>query len=180
MRRIVLLVITLLAFATAKAQVNTTASQVLNLVLTNSVEIVFVGTGTSTGSSLSLPFTSVTNYASGVESTVQQLKVRSNKNFKVSVKSNATNFTYTGTTTPSPTMVVASVLNLKVTANSTGGTIANSFSSYQDIPTTNIDILSNCTRGGNQLFSIQYWADPQFNYPAGNYAVDVVFTATQL
>lgn len=181
MRKIVLLVAaTLIAFVSAKAQVNSSASQTVNLNLSNAIEITFTGSGTTTGDPVTMSFTTVNDYANGVESADQQLKVRSNKNFKVSVKSNATNFTYTGTTTPAPTMVVANVLNLKVTANSSGGTIANSFSTYQDVPTSNIDILSNCSRGSNQTFSVKYWADPQFDFPAGNYAVDVVYTATQL
>jgi hypothetical protein len=98
----------------------------------------------------------------------------------VAVKSNATNFTYTGSTTPAPTMLVADVLNVMVSGNNTGGTIANSFSNYQDVPASNIDLLSNCTKGGSQTFSVKYKAEPGFDFPAGNYAVDVVYTATQL
>jgi hypothetical protein len=180
MKKIVLFAATFISFIAAHAQVNSSASQTVNLNLSNAIEITFTGSGTATGDPVTMSFTTVTDYANGVESSDQQLKVRSNKNFKVSVKSNATNFTYTGTTTPAPTMVVANVLNVKVSANATGGTIANSFSSYQDVPTANTDILSNCSKGSNQTFSVKYQADPQFNFPAGNYAVDVVYTATQL
>jgi hypothetical protein len=112
MRKIVLLAATLIVFVSAKAQVNSSASQTVNLNLSNAIEITFTGSGTATGDPVTMSFTTVTDYANGVESGDQQMKVRSNKNFKVSVKSNAANFTYTGTTTPAPTMVVANVLNL--------------------------------------------------------------------
>jgi hypothetical protein len=180
MKKIIIIAAALVSAATAKAQVNSSASQTVNLNLSNAIEITFTGSGTATGDPTTMAFTTVNNYANGVESDAQQLKVRSNKNFKVAVKSNAANFTYTGTTTPAPTMAVADVLNVEVTANSTGGTIANSFSSYQDVPTTATDLLTNCTKGGNQTFSVKYKAEPGFDFPAGNYAVDVVYTATQL
>jgi hypothetical protein len=180
MKKIVLIAASLFAFVAAKAQVNSSASQTVNVNLSNAIEITFTGSGTATGDPTTMTFTTVANYADGVESSEQQLKVRSNKNFKVAVKSNATNFTYTGSTTPAPTMVVADVLNVMVSANNTGGTIANSFSGYQDVPVSNIDMLSNCSKGGNQTFSVKYKAEPGFDFPAGNYAVDVVYTATQL
>ncbi|WP_276132397.1 hypothetical protein [Polluticoccus soli] len=180
MKKIVILAASLFTFVAAKAQVNSSASQTVNLNLSNAIEITFTGSGTATGDPTTMAFTTVAHYADGVESGEQQLKVRSNKNFKVAVKSNATNFTYTGSTTPAPTMVVADVLNVMVSANNTGGTIANSFSGYQDVPTSNIDMLSNCSKGGNQTFSVKYKAEPGFDFPAGNYAVDVVYTATQL
>ena len=180
MKKIALIAATFFAFTAAKAQVNSSASQTVNVNLSNAIEITFTGSGTATGDPTTMAFTTVANYADGVESAEQQLKVRSNKNFKVAVKSNAANFTYTGSTTPAPTMVVADVLNVMVSSNNTGGTIANSFSGYQDVPTSNVDMLSNCSKGGNQTFAVKYKAEPGFNFPAGNYAVDVVYTATQL
>jgi hypothetical protein len=110
------------------------------------------------------------------------LKVRSNKNFNVQVKSNATNFSYSGSTSPSPTMPVSGVLLLEVTANSTGGSIASPFSSssYSTITSTNQNLISNGTKGGDQTFSVGYKATPGFNYPGGTYTVDVDYTATQL
>ena len=76
-------------------------------------------------------------------------------------------------------MPVTGVLDVKVTANSTGGSIGTGFSSYKDITATAQNIITNGDRGGNQTFSVQYQATPGFSYPAGNYAVDVVYTATQ-
>lgn len=167
----------------AKAQtVSSNASQTVNLSLTDAIELTFTGSGTATGASVTLPFTTVNDYANGVTSSAQALKVKSNKNFTVAVKSNAANFTYTGTATPAPTMPVSGVLGILVSANGTGGSIATPFSAstYSTLTATNQSLISNGTRGGNQTFSVQYQGTPGFSYPAGNYAVDVVYTATQL
>ena len=105
----------------AKAQtVSSTATQTVNLALSNAIELTFTGSGTATGTAVTIPFTSVTDYANGVQSAAQQLKVRSNKAFGVTVKANAANFTYTGSTTPAPSMPVSGVLAAKVSANGTG------------------------------------------------------------
>lgn len=164
----------------AKAQtVSSTATQTVNLALSNAIELTFTGSGTATGAAVTIPFTSVTDYANGVESAAQQLKVRSNKAFGVTVKANAANFTYTGTTSPAPTMPVSGVLAAKVSTNGTGGTIAGTFGSYTSLTSSAQNLISNGTNGGNQTFSVMYNATPGFAYPAGTYTVDVVYTATQ-
>ncbi len=67
-----------------------------------------------------------------------------------------------------------------VTANATGGTIASTYgTSYTDVTNTAATILSGCSNGGNQTFSVQYQATPGFNFPAGTYTANVIFTATQ-
>ncbi|MCB9045047.1 MAG: hypothetical protein H6550_02790 [Chitinophagales bacterium] len=169
--------------ANAQNQANQTssASQTTNLVLSNAIEITFTGNSSATGADVTIPFTTVNDYANGVESDAQELKVRSNKNFSVAVKANATNFSYTGNTTPAPTMPVSGVLAVKVTANGTGGSIASPFSStaYSTLTASNQDLITAADRGGNQTFSVKYKATPGFAYPAGTYAVDVVYTATQ-
>src|SRR5688500_6043518 len=81
----------------ASAQINTAATQTVNISMSNAVEISFTSTGTTTGSTVNMAFSTVTNYANGVESDAQEMKVRSNKNFSVTVKANSTNFTYSGT-----------------------------------------------------------------------------------
>ena len=172
-------ILTLFTSATYAQLANTSASQTTNLVLTNAIDMTFTATGTATGPLVSLPFTTTNDYANGVASSAQQLKVRSNKNFNVTVKSNATNFSYTGTTTPAPVMPVASVLDVKVSANGTGGAIAGTFANYSDITTTAQNIITGGTYGGNQTFSVMYQATPGWSYPAGTYAVDVTYTATQ-
>ncbi|MBS1587042.1 MAG: hypothetical protein JSS82_16030 [Bacteroidetes bacterium] len=179
MKKIIIIAITLIAGFAAQAQTSTTASQTVNLVLTNAIDMTFTANGNATGPLVSMPFNTTNDYASGVTSSAQQLKVRSNKNFNVTVKSSATNFSYTGTTTPAPTMPVASVLDVKVSANGTGGAIAGTFANYTDISTTAQNMITGGTYGGNQTFSVMYQATPGWSYPAGTYAVDVVYTATQ-
>ncbi|MBL7682315.1 MAG: hypothetical protein JNK00_03050 [Flavipsychrobacter sp.] len=165
----------------AKAQnASSTATQTVNLNLSNAIELTFTGNNSATGAAVNLAFNTVNDYANGVQSSAQGLKVRSNKKFGVTVKTNATNFSYTGSTTPAPTMPVSGVLALKVSANGTGGAIAGSFSDFADLTSTAANLLTNCNNGGNQTFSVMYEATPGFAYPAGTYTVDVVYTATQL
>lgn len=182
MKKVILVAAAAIIGFSANAQtVSSTATQTANLVLSNAIELTFVGSGTATGASVSMPFGSVNDYASGVQTAAQQLKVRSNKAYNVTVKANAANFTYAGTTTPAPVMPVSSVLDMKVSANATGGTIATPFSAttFSDISATAQNLLTGCTYGGNQLFSVIYQATPGFAYPAGTYTTDVVYTATQ-
>ncbi len=166
----------------ANAQVASTATQTVNLNLSNAIELTFTGSGNATGAAVNLAFNTVNDYANGVTSAAQELKVRSNKKFGVTVKSNAANFTYTGSATPVPVMPVSGVLDLKVSANATGGTIATPFSAtaFNGLTATAANLLTNCNNGGNQTFSVMYEATPGFAYPAGTYTVDVVYTATQL
>ena len=170
------------AFAANAQNASSSATQTVNLNLANAIEITFTGSGTATGAAVNLAFNTVNDYANGVTSAAQELKVRSNKNFTVAVKSNTANFTYSGSATPVPVMPVSGVLDLKVSANGTGGTIATPFSAsaYSDITATNQNLISNGSKGGAQTFSVMYQATPGFSYPAGTYTTDVVYTATQL
>jgi len=181
MKKIVLFAAILSCITIAsKAQVASTATQTVNLNLSNAIELTFTGSGTATGAAVNLAFNTVNDYANGVQSSAQELKVRSNKKFGVTVKTNNTNFSYTGTTTPAPVMPVANVLGLKVSANGTGGTIAGTFAGFTSLSGTAANLISNGNNGGNQTFSVMYEATPGFTYPAGTYTVDVVYTATQL
>jgi hypothetical protein len=183
MKKIVLFAAILSCITVAvKAQVASTATQTVNLNLSNAIELTFTGSGTATGAAVNLAFNTVNDYANGVQSSAQELKVRSNKKFGVTVRTNNTNFSYTGTTTPAPVMPVSGVLALKVSANATGGTIASPFSAsaYSGLSNTAANLITNANNGGNQTFSVMYEATPGFAYPAGTYTVDVVYTATQL
>lgn len=174
------LAIILCAGLTADAQ-TASSTQTVNLSLTDAVDIIFSGSGTSTGSTVTLNFGTTNDLADGVESTAQQLRVRSNRNFNVAVKTNSTNFTYTGTASPTPTMPVSGILKLQVSSNSTGGTVVSSYNAtYGDITTTNQNIITSGSKGGNQLFSIKYKGIPGFDYPGGDYTTTIVYTVTQL
>lgn len=165
----------------AQTNASSNASQTVKLDLSNAIEITFIGNNSSKGSDVSIPFNTVNDYANGVESNDQKLKVRSNKDFNVAVKANASSFTYTGNTTPAPVMPIKDVLNLLVSSNNTGGTISSPFSAanYATLTDADQELIKDGSRGGSQIFAIKYKATPGFNYPAGTYAVDVVYTATQ-
>jgi hypothetical protein len=180
MKKIILIAFSLLSISFAASAQTGSATQTVQLSLTNALEISFTATGTTIGNTVAMNFSGVNSYAAGVESATQQIKVRSNKNFNVTVKSSAANFNVTtggGTTVSS--MPVASVLDVKVTANNTGGTIAGSFSGYADVTSSAQNLITNATNGGDQNFTVQYKATPGFTYPAGTYTTDVVYTATQ-
>ena len=127
---IVLIAAAIVTFSVAVNAQNasSTATQNVSLTLSNAIAITFTGSGTSTGGAVTLPFSTVADYANGVTSTAQQLKVQSNLAFGVTVKTNATNFTYVGTYTTGTTMPVSGVLKLMVAANATGGAVATPFS----------------------------------------------------
>src|SRR5690606_7139842 len=108
MKKIIIIAAALISFNTAaNAQAaNSSASQTANLNLADAIDITFTGSGTATGAAVNLAFNTVNDYANGVQSTAQQMKVRSNKSFKVSVKSNSNHFSYTGSASPAPNMSV--------------------------------------------------------------------------
>ena len=184
MKKIIIIAAAFIGFTTAaSAQTNasSTAQQTVELGLSNTIDITFTGSGTATGGTVTLPFATVTDYANGVESAAQQLKVRSNKIFNVTVAASAANFSVTnnGTTSVS-TMPVAGVLDLMVSSNQAGGTIASGYSSFGGgLSPAASSILTGASNGNNQTFSLKYTATPGFAYPAGVYAVDVIDTATQ-
>lgn len=172
--------LTIVSFC-ARAQVSSSASQTTNLQLANAIEITY-SCGSSVGTTVTMFFNTVNDYASGVHTSAQELKVRSNKKFGVSVNTSSVSFTYAGSASPQPVMPVAGVLGLRVTGNGTGGSIVSPFSTngYASLGATPASLLSNCNNGGDQNFEVKYEATPGFSYPAGVYTVDVVYTATQL
>lgn len=181
MKKIIIIAAAFIGFNTAANAQNAsgTAQQTVQLQLSNALEITFTGNNTATGATVSLPFTTANDYANGVQSAAQQLKVRSNKNFNVTVKANTANFSVTNGANTTTSTMPASVLEVKVSANSTGGAIAGSYANFTDLSTTASNIITNGTYGGNQTFSVMYNAAPGFAYPAGTYTMDVVYTATQ-
>ena len=184
MKKIIIAAMAAIGFATvANAQSNAsgTASQTVQIALSNALEITFTGNGSSTGGTVTIPFTTVNDYANGVESSAQEIKVRSNKNFGVTVKTSTAYFSVTNSGVTTTSTMPASVLGIEVTANSTGGSIASGFSSsaYNSLSATAANLINNASYGGNQTFSVKYKATPGFAYPAGTYATDVVYTATQ-
>jgi hypothetical protein len=183
MKKITLILLMVAGAKTAFAQqVNEaeSASQSAKLVMSNAIDITFSATKNAAGGTVSLAFNNVNDYANGVNSEPYQLKVRTNKRFRVQVKTSASRFTYSGNTTPAPRMNVSNTLFLKVTNNNTGGSVANNFNNkFRTLSSSNQTLVSNATAGGNKTFNVEYRANPGYNFPAGNYTVNVIYTATQ-
>ena len=183
MKKILLLMAVISVSKTAAvAQSNelSTATQSAKLEMSNAIDITFSTTNNAAGGTVSLAFNNVNDYANGVNSEPYQLKVRTNKRFRVQVKTSASRFTYSGNTTPAPRMNVSNTLFLKVTNNNTGGSVANNFNNkFRTLSSSNQTLVSNATAGGNRTFNVEYRANPGYNFPAGNYTVNVIYTATQ-
>lgn len=178
-KTITAIAILLLGFSAQAQNANSGASQTANLSLSNAIDITFTGSGANIGNSVAMAFNSVNDYANGIYSGDQEIKVRSNRRFKVTVKSSSSKFSYSGSTTPAPQMPVQNVLKVKVTANNTGGTAGSFGTSYKTLKSSSQTLINNASNGGDKTFAVKYLATPGFAYPAGNYSVDVIYTATQ-
>ncbi len=157
------------------------ASQAVQLALSNAIEIGFTNTGNATGNAVTMAFTSANDYANGVESAEQELKVRSNKEFKVGVKIDLNSFNYTGPGNLNLATVPMNAFALKVANNNTGGNIAAPFttSSFSTLTGVDQNLIVDGDNGGDQKFAIKYKCTPGFSLPAGTYTFNVVYTATQ-
>lgn len=181
MKRVGVVILLVLSSWVANAQ-NDVASgaQTANLNLSNAIDIALVSSNTTQN----IEFNSLNDLINGVESAEHELRVRSNKKFKVTVKPSSTKFSYSGSYILGTLLRVSSVMKIQVTENNTGGSQPffaqlsgwQAFS-YWGFPTT---LLNNCTPGGNQTFKVKYKATPGINTVAGTYTVDMVYTATQL
>jgi len=180
MRRILtLLSLLVFLFSKSNGQSSTVITQQVDVSLTNIITIEFSSTGTSTGSTINLPLNLLTDLLNGVASSAQQLNVSSTKTFNVSVKANASNFTYVGSYILGTLMPIAGKLKIKVPSNSTGGAIAGNFANYTDITTTAQNMITGGTNGADKLFSIQYQGIPGLGFALGTYTAGITFTATQ-
>ena len=165
----------------SQTTVTETAQQIVQLNLTNTIEIAFTSNGSPTGTTVTLPFTNVNDYANGVESTNQELSVSSNKLFTVTVNTLSPNFSVTNNGVTIPSNMPVSVLSILIANNNTGGTIGQGFSNanYSSLSSTASNLLTGANNGYLETFAIKYKATPVFVYPIGVYSTDVVFTATQ-
>ena len=181
MKKIIFLTTAVLGFnLAANAQSSSGASQSTALSLSNAIAVTFTGSGSSNGGSVSVPFSSVADFTNGITTSVQTLKVQSNKLFNLGVSVNAANFTYSGTASPAPVMPISGVLALQVTGNGAGGLLNSLFNALSStLSTAEQTLVSLGSNGGNQTLSLQYKATPGFAYPAGTYTANVVFTTTQ-
>jgi hypothetical protein len=157
------------------------ASQNVELILSDVIEITFNTTNATTGPNVDLDFKTVKDYYEGVESAPQTLKIRSNKGFTVSVKTTSSDMGYAGPAHAKNKVKVSEALNIRVPDNRTGGNIVPPFSgnAYKNLSSNDKVLLDACNQGNNQTFSVQYKADPKVAYAPGAYSVDVVYTASR-
>lgn len=166
--------ITLISHSAFAQQQSSSASQLIKIHLEPTINIT-----ANSNNVVDIGFNNLSHYTNGVTSGSQTFKVHSNKDFVVSVKTNASQFSYAGTEIPAPAMPVRNTLYLAVENNNTGGTVANSFNNYTSLSEIPKDLLLGCKNGGDKTFAVNYKASPGTNYPAGDYTVSVVYTATQ-
>ena len=172
----------LLGCFAAKAQnASGVAQQSVQLGLSNALDISFVNSGSAQGNTVTMAFNDASDYANGVESSAQELKIRSNKNFKVSVKIDLDNFSYVGNGNLYTAVIPSDAFQLKMTANTTSGTISSPFStsSYATLTDNDQNLIVNAVNGNDRRFSFKYKCNPGWGMPAGTYTFDVVYTATQ-
>jgi hypothetical protein len=183
MKRAVFVTLLLLGEINGFAQTNATetAEQTVQVNLTNTIEIAFTNTNSQVGNTVTLPFSNVNDFANGVESTLQEMYVSSNKHFTVTVHTVSAYFTVTNNGVTTPSTMPSSVLGMMLSNNNTGGTIGQNFSStsYNSLSQSSSNLITNANNGYLETFAIKYKATPGFVYPAGVYSNDVVFTATQ-
>ena len=148
------------AFTAANAQSTSTASQTVTLNLQNAINIsISSATGTS------FTFDDVTEYQNGhTNANASTLQVKSNRPWAVTVK--AATATFSGPALPA-TQMPSTVLGVRLNGGSTFSALSTTAAS-----------LTSGSRGSSQ-FSIDYNANPGFNYDAGTYSLSVVYTATQ-
>lgn len=175
MKKATIFVLSIFCFVSnATAQQSSSATQTVKLILEPVIHITAI-----TSTNVNLTFDDVTKYASGVSSTEQKFKIQSNKDFVVSVKTDASTFSYAGNSYPAPTMPVENTLFLEVTENNTGGSVNSPFNSFSSLSNTPKSLIVNGKNGGDKVFAVNYKANPSNNYPAGEYTVGIVYTATQ-
>jgi len=116
------------------------------------------------GQEVNMNFTTPNDYQNGVTTqNAATVRVRSNQRFNLSVRSATSHFS-SNTSTPMP---VSGVLGVRI------------FPQGQFINLSNINsvLLTNQDKGTNN-YNLAYRATPGFNYDAGTYTANIIFTAT--
>ena len=145
----------------SSAQTTANASHTVSLTLNNTIDISFI----SGGSGINMAFNNANDYQNGVIAVnAASMRVRSNKNFNVTVKTASANFSSSTATL----MPVQNVLWVKEINQS----------SFVNMSNTDQSLLTNQSRG-IKIFGVTYKATPGFNYDGGTYTVTVIYTATQ-
>lgn len=133
----------------------------------------------SNTSSINIPIGGINALADGTESHEIDVTLQSTSDYDVSVSSSSEYFTYNGTASNPTPMLVKDVLSIKITGNNTGGAVSNGFTQYQPIDGSLNQLIIATGLSGSRTFSFKYMAQPGFNYPAGTYTTDIVYTITK-
>ena len=166
------------AFSAVAQNASTTAVQTMNLALSDAIELSFV----NGGGTINTTFSTASELISGKETATQDLRVRSNKKFKVAVNTTSSNFSYSGSANSNNVIPVSTGFKVMVTANHTGGymTLSALLGWVGLTCGSSTSLLTACNAGDNQTFSVKYKTTPGILAAPGTYTADVVFTATQL
>jgi len=153
-------------------------SQTVQLNLSPVIGIKFSNTNSSSGSLINMNFQNIAQMNEGLISGEQELIIQSNKNFKISVQTDASNFNYLGD--GNANLPVQNTLFLAIKGNTTGGAIPSNFNNnFQSLSNNSQDVVLDANQGSDQRISFNYKAKPGLNHPAGSYTVGVIYTATQ-
>lgn len=161
---------------------NVGAAQMLSVTLSNVIEISFDNNSQAFSGPVNMMFKTPGDYVNGIESTPQEIRVRTNKAFNVNVKAKSETFNYNGPQYPAPEIPVDEALSMSVSDNRTGGTIApgtGGNNNYFPLTTESQNVIIGGGTGNNQNYSVKYKAKPGYNVPDGTYAVDLIYTASQ-
>ncbi len=177
--RYFIMVIMVLCWHCSQAQSGGGGSQDGRLSLTEVVSASLFASDSSNTSTITIPIGGINALADGMESHEIEVTLQSTADYDVSVSSSSAYFTYNGTATNPAQMLVKDVLSIKITANTTGGTVSNGFTQYQPVDGTLNQLIIASGLSGTRTFAFKYMAQPGFNYPAGTYTTDIVYTITK-
>ena len=181
-KKIFIVFLFILSAGTAVAQhASSSATNTANLSLADvvGVDVVSGGGGNGGGNAVEMPIHGVSALANGIESPPLEIKLKSTSAFDVSISASSNTFSYTGPSTSGTNMNVSDVLNVMITENNTGGSISSGFTQYQSVNGTTQKSIITSGQPGERAFSFKYKALPEFNYPAGTYTTDIVYTITK-
>lgn len=125
-----------------------------------------------------LPINGTGALTTGIESPEIQVTLQCNSAYDVSVSCTSPAFTYAGPNQGTQ-MLVADVLSIMISSNNTGGNIGSGFSQYGAITGTTPKVAIASGQPGSRTFGFKYKANPGFNYPAGTYTAEIVYTVTK-
>lgn len=149
------------------------------LSLTEVVSASLFAADSGSTSSIAIPIGGINALADGAESHEIEVTLQCTADYDVSVSSSSEYFTYNGPDANPTPMLVKDVLSIRITANNTGGSVSNGFTQYQPVDGSLNKLIIASGLSGTRTFSFKYMAQPGFNYPAGTYTTDIVYTITK-